>query len=312
MEAGDLGAIRSEWEQDGYVHLPGFMSDEDTRRYRAICDGVMTRWYEEKGGRQAIAKATSMHYLTEPRYFPGNSDDLLVLLELIAEERILRLLGALADDLPLFHNTQYFFEQPTQAWDGVWHRDTQFETPDPEVERQRIARSTGVHFRIAFADDPWLEFVPGSHRRWDTPDELAVRLSPELSRRNHRAMPGRRSLKLRKGDALIFSSFGIHRALYRPEPERRTLDLIYHLGRACEYIRPPITCFGDGELLARLSPGAQHFYSRFLAAHRDGWGAERVSWLAAPRRVRVRFDFQPAPDGPTVSVIDPCPGRPER
>jgi ectoine hydroxylase-related dioxygenase (phytanoyl-CoA dioxygenase family) len=128
-------------------------------------------------------------------------------------------------------NTDYYHEQTKSDWDGDWHRDSQFGQPDPAIERTRILTTTAVHVRVALEDDDRLEIVPGSHERWDTPEELHVRKG---SKRAASAMTGATRIALGAGDACIFHAWSIHRGTYRRSPLRRTLDSLYAFGR------PPI------------------------------------------------------------------------
>lgn len=288
MSASVLPAneIRRTWDEVGAVIFRGLLSPEDVARLRRICDPIIGLFYAEHGGRQNLGKGISIQYLTEPRYYKGRRSDLLELLEFIADVRVLHVMRALGDGQVFFHNTQYFVEQATENWDGIWHRDSQFEAPDPARERARIRRSTGVHFKFALDRDDWFEYVPGSHRRWDTDAELAIRRSPDPSRRNIPEMPGRERALLAAGDAMVSHSFMIHRACYRTEPIRRTLDVVYHLGQTCEYIRPPATCFDDSTLLSQLSPETKSFFEPFIAAHKGRWGNPRGNHLPPPQACR--------------------------
>ena len=77
------------------------------------------------------AKASNIAYLTERRrYFRAQEGDLLRLLEFVADPRIVSLLSHLSGEVPLFHNTQYFYNPARLSWDGDWHRDTQFLAPE--------------------------------------------------------------------------------------------------------------------------------------------------------------------------------------
>jgi phytanoyl-CoA dioxygenase PhyH len=285
-------AIQHAWEAEGAVIFRGLLRMDEVARLRQICDPIIELFYAEHGGRAKLGRGISIQYLTEPRYHKERRRDLLRLLEFIAEPRVLHVMRALGEGAVLFHNTQYFVEQATENWDGIWHRDSQFEAPDPTEERARIRRSTGVHFKFALEKDDWFEYVPGSHRRWDTDAELAVRRSPDPSGRNHPDMPGRVRAILAPGDAIVSHSFMIHRARYRTEPIRRTLDIVYHLGKACEYIRPPATCFDDPTLPSELSAQAQKFFEPFIAAHKGRWGSPRFNHLPprppAPPMLRCR------------------------
>jgi ectoine hydroxylase-related dioxygenase (phytanoyl-CoA dioxygenase family) len=118
----------------------------------------------------------------------------------------------------------YYHEQTKRDWDGDWHRDSQFGRPDPEHERARFENSVAVHVRVAFEDDDWLQIVPGSHARWDTPEELHIRRGSD---RATAFMPNATRIRLRAGDGCLFHAWSIHRASYRCAPIRRTLDALY-------------------------------------------------------------------------------------
>lgn len=216
----------------------------------------------------AQADAANIAYLTESRYFGSRESDLLHLLEFIADPRIVLLLREVFGEAPLFHNTQYFRNPATHSWPGDWHRDTQFLAPDPAMEARRMKQHTGVHFRVAFLPDAQLEYVPGSERRWDTPEELAIRKGTDPSRPD---MPGRTRIELRAGDACLFHAWGIHRGNYHAKVPRQTLDIIYGWGGECDYAPPPPMCFEDRTLLERLGPGARDFFGYFIRSYAPCW-----------------------------------------
>jgi hypothetical protein len=261
MKRDDVGR---KWRAGGYAVIPGFLPVPEIDEMRRICDHVLQQAIEEDPRRAA---ARNIAYLTEQRYFRSREDDLLKLLEFIADDRIVSLLSHIAGEMPLFHNTQYFYN-PTQSHDGEWHRDTQFLAPDENLERQRMKQHAGVHFRVAFLHDRQLEYVPGSEQRWDTPEELRIRKG---DRPTDPDMAGRITIELAPGDACIFHAWGIHRGTYRAEVPRRTLDIIYGWGGVCDYAPPPAMCFGDAKLLARLSPRAREFFDHFIHSYQGSW-----------------------------------------
>lgn len=256
--------ISADWRARGFVVIPNFLAAQEIDPLRRICDHVLEQSIEEDPRRGA---ARNIAYLTDPKYFRSREDDLLRLLEFIADDRIVSFVSQIAGEMPLFHNTQYF-HNPTQSHDGEWHRDTQFLAPDETLERQRMKQHTGVHFRVAFLPDRQLEYVPGSELRWDTPQEQSIRKG------NHPTdsdMPGRTTIDLAPGDACLFHAWGIHRGTYRADIPRRTLDIIYGLGGVCDYAVPPSMCFTDKELLARLSPSARKFFDFFIRSYEAHW-----------------------------------------
>jgi ectoine hydroxylase-related dioxygenase (phytanoyl-CoA dioxygenase family) len=259
-------AITKTWNDAGLVIIPGFLDRAEILDLRRICDSVLREAIAEDPDR---ANASNIAYLTERRYFRGSEvDDLLRLLEFIADQRIIALLTHLSGELPLFHNAQYFYNPASVSWDGDWHRDTQFLAPDVTLEQQRIKQHTGVHFRVAFVADSQLEYVPGSERRWDLPQELAIRKGSDPKRFD---MPGRTKIALEPGDACLFHAWGIHRGTYRADIPRRTLDIIYGWGGACDYYPPPPMCFSDPDLFARLSFNAGKFFEHFIKTYRRYW-----------------------------------------
>jgi ectoine hydroxylase-related dioxygenase (phytanoyl-CoA dioxygenase family) len=259
-----LEAITVNWIRSGVVILPDFLQKPEIAELRRICDRVLNEVLANTPDR---ANASNIAYLTERRYFGAAEADLLRLLEFIADQRIVSLLTHLSGEVPLFHNTQYFYN-PSTSWDGDWHRDTQFLAPETALEQERMKQHTGVHFRVALLADSQLEYVPGSEQRWDVARELEIRKGSEPSRSD---MPGRRKIELRAGDACLFHAWGIHRGTYRADVPRRTLDIIYGWGGVCSYCPPPPMCFTDASLLARLSPRAREFFDNFVNAYAKYW-----------------------------------------
>jgi hypothetical protein len=214
-----------------------------------------------------------MAYLTEPRYFRPTPEHLTTLLNSIADGKILSIVSEIIGEEPLFHNTQYFFDPANETRGGDWHRDQQFGARDEEEERQRMSRTVGIHVHIALLPDDNLEFVPGSHARWDTDEELAIRKGKEGRAKNSAEMPNAHRIHLASGDAAIFSAWGIHRGNYIAGVPRRTLDFIY--GGAPDWsvhwATPPPSCFLDERLLDDLTPPARRFFERFIETYREKW-----------------------------------------
>src|SRR5690606_19694252 len=125
---------------------------------------------------------------------------------------------------PYFMNTQLFFN-PLPEGRGkekrpYWHRDVQYHDLSEAAQQALILKEQVLHFRIPLALDPGMEFVPGSHRRWDTPAERNVRLELE-GRRNYEPLPGAARIPHEPGDLLVFSAHVIHKGVY--EGNRRSL-----------------------------------------------------------------------------------------
>ena len=281
MGVATFEAEAGRFRREGWVRFPGFLASAERAALAPLCERILDQWLARRAARSDSTRQTNLAYLTDPRYFAGRPDDLVRLLEFVADPRILAILGAVGGAVPVFHNTQLFHNPPEPDWAGPWHRDTQFLARDPALERERMARFTSVHFRVAFEDDARLQFVPGSERRWDTAEEESIRRggNPEAAASDD--MPKAATLAMKAGDALLFHAWGIHRGRrYGAAPRRRTLDIIYMWGAENDWAPAHATCFADEAartaILARLSPHARAFFERFVAVYRPYWKRSRA------------------------------------
>lgn len=261
--------LRGAYARDGLVVVRRLFDARRVAELREVCDEIFGQWVAESEDPSRAADYTNMAYLTEPRFLAGRPRRRAVLLGAVADERVLDVVVNLfGRELP-FLNTQYFFEPASHTRGGDWHRDQQFGAPDEATERARMAAVTGVHAHLALAPDDHLEYVPGSHARWDTPAELRIRRGLDGAARNSDAMPGARRVVLDAGDAVFFSPWGIHRGRYVAARPRRTLDVIY--STPGDWFTPPPTCFLRPGALEDLSPRARAFFARFVETYRGRW-----------------------------------------
>ena len=136
-------------------------------------------------------------------------------------------------------NTQLFFNPVNHEQKNYWHRDPQYHL-SIDQQKQALLGPEVIHFRIALEDEPGIELVPGSHKRWDSDEELAVRL--EVSgQKNDQDISSGLSIPLAKGDLLIFSANMIHRGLYGKN--RMSLDILF-----CE-AQPEFVQFAEADCL---------------------------------------------------------------
>jgi hypothetical protein len=157
----------------------------------------------------------------------------------------------------------------------------QYVFPDEEEERERVSsghgygtgnsRFSGIQVQCALLDDSsHIEYVPGSHARWDTEEEYAVRKLDDSSHRFD-AMPGAVRPVLQAGDAFAFTD-GLHRGHYEAAVPRRTLMFTLSNGRRARgldyFTFQP--WFLEPNYLAGLSPRAAAFYGSYL----DEYGEE--------------------------------------
>jgi hypothetical protein len=221
-----------------YFVVPAFLHPAERGELRRACDIALARARAESTENGHTTPKIGV--FTDPSYFSHQPGALDRLTKFVGSTRVCALLEGLAgegeDGTPHLKNTDYYHEPTKRDWDGDWHRDSQFGQPDPELERRRILTTTSVHVRVALEDDDRLEIVPGSHRRWDTPEELQLRKG---SKRASSAMPGATRIALKAGDACVFHAWSIHRGTYRRAPLRRTIDSLYAFVRSDVTPPPP-------------------------------------------------------------------------
>ncbi|MBA3845302.1 MAG: phytanoyl-CoA dioxygenase family protein [Planctomycetes bacterium] len=283
-------AIDDLWQRDGCIVVPAIFAADRIARLRGICDAVRTRWLERDpqtglpGGDPA--SITAMRHLNHPDYHRDRPEALVDLLEACADEAVLSVLRVVWREEPLFRCTSLFFNPTVQSTEGNWHRDCQFGRPEAEDERahilaQRARAAGGVQIQIALVANDDLEFVPGSQSRWDDDEELRVRRSDAFAHATE-PLPGALRLALQPGDAAFFDPMGLHRGRYHADRPRRSLMLTYTPTSmpASDWFSAQPWCLEPG-YLDDVSPATHAFFTRFIAAYRDGWTAAESASAAS-------------------------------
>lgn len=218
------GASRGvrDFAAQGYFLARGFFPPG---RLDAIRDTVLEAneaWIRHNRGPHSDRVVNSA-YLTHPRYLPDPARR-LALFRFIAEGDLVALAAQVLEAPARFVNTQLFFNPESQERLPYWHRDIQYSGLPEERQRERILIDKWLHFRVPLFPDPGVEFIPGSHRRWDTPEELEVRLELH-GKRQHQDLPGMVRVPQEPGDLLVFSAHLIHRGVYGGG--RKSLDILF-------------------------------------------------------------------------------------
>ena len=218
------------FRERSYFVISAFLDPLELRELRRLGDGVLER--TRASSSESGHTSPSVSLLADTDYFAERPAALERLMAIFASARVCELLDGLssADEVrtPRLKRVDYFHEQTRHDWDGDWHRDSQFTEQEPLRERSLVLGTTALHFRVALEHDDRLEIVEGSHRRWDTDEELRIRKGAQ---RTSAAMPHATRVALRAGDACVFHAWSIHRATYQRSPIRRTLDASFVFGR---------------------------------------------------------------------------------
>lgn len=212
-----LGAL----ERDGFLLLPAWVPPLKLSPLEAEIARAHQAWLEAhpEAYRQG---AINSAYLTRPGDFPASLRARLF--AWIGSSRVAELVGELFERSPRFLNTQLFFDpwDPSQA--NYWHRDIQYTGLSLREQKERLATPRVLHLRLALRTDPGIDFVPGSHARWDSETEAQIRLEAKGQDPEAR-LTSFRTLALSPGDLLVFFANGIHRGNYGQD--RLSLDLIF-------------------------------------------------------------------------------------
>ena len=160
--------------------------------------------------------------------------------------------------------------------DGNWHRDTQFHCPDEGHEKAMIlsgeASGKAIQMQIALAPSDDVEFVSGSHLRWDTPEEYQIRRADGGANSRSHEMPDALRISLQPGDAVAFNPYGLHRGRYHTSKTRRTLMLTYTKTSAPRYdyfSHQP--WFLETGYMERLRPHTRAFFEPFVETYKTDW-----------------------------------------
>ncbi len=271
--------LARQWKEKGYLVVRGVYDAERTALLGDICERLLAEWRRENpqtglpgGDRDAIV----MRHLNHPAYFSKGEAGFPEVMDAVADDRVLEICRSILGQEPLFRCTSLFMNPLDTSDDGNWHRDTQHTYPDEEEEKKVIANSgregTGVQLQVALISSDALEYVPGSHKRWDTPEEYAIRRADGMANNRANTMPGAVRIALEPGDAAAFNSHGLHRGRRHTDIPRRTLMLTYtETSREVfdKYSNQP--WFDTPGYLDGLKPETQAFFESFVAAYGEQW-----------------------------------------
>lgn len=266
----DYQQIERQFSRQGYVIIPKLFEPERIVRLKIICDGVLHQWAKQSLNYKLKPNKKSLGGLTDFHRHGEHIDRLEYLLDTISDPKILFILRCVCKIQLIFNGTVYFFNPTESSWQGDWHRDGQINAPDDDVERHRIFNSAFIRVHIALLSDCFLEIVPGSHARWDSPKELEIRKGANKLA-DLAEMPSAR-ICLNPGDAVFFDGYSIHRGNYLADKPRRTLALLY--GSPVDWFTPLPTCFAESRILDRLHLKNKVFFRRFVDVNQNQWSME--------------------------------------
>ncbi|MCY1522246.1 Phytanoyl-CoA dioxygenase (PhyH) [compost metagenome] len=212
--------MNQEYKEKGYFVVRGLFDKNELVELKEVLLDFHESW-KRKNSEFYSEKAVNSAYLTGSEHLSDARRD--VLFQFIGSHKVMKALHSVVSERPSFMNTQLFFDPANEGQNNYWHRDPQYHLTIEE-QKEALSGPNVVHFRIPLARERGMELVPGTHKRWDTNEELEIRLE-KGSRRNHENLSTGVTVELDIGDLLVFSANMIHRGLYGME--RLSLDILF-------------------------------------------------------------------------------------
>ncbi|MBF7074001.1 phytanoyl-CoA dioxygenase family protein [Glaciecola sp. MH2013] len=217
-----MHAISDSYNANGYVVLKKFFSAHELKALHECVSTFHELWLIDNADFYQ-QRAINSAYLSSTKYL--NTAQRSELFAFVSSHKIMRLAHQVLQGNFAFLNTQLFFDPANSTQKNYWHRDAQYHLT-LEQQKAMLTQPDVVHFRVPLVDEPGLELVPGSHKRWDSKEELDVRLE-----RNGKTHPEPLSSghvqALDAGDLMIFSANLIHRGLYSKTNNRLAFDFLF-------------------------------------------------------------------------------------
>ena len=213
--------LSDHYQQDGFVVLRNVFSEQELISVRETLVKFHSQWLENNLDLYN-SRAINSAYLTDRRLLPAR--ERLILFRLTGDARIAQIVRAIIPDKAAFMNTQLFFNPRKPQQKNYWHRDIQYSGLSVAQQLDALTTNNVVHIRLAVNPEPGLELVPGTHKRWDTDFEFAVRMGRNGSH-VYDPLPETRTIPLASGDVLVFSANMIHRGLYGAQ--RMAFDMLF-------------------------------------------------------------------------------------
>lgn len=221
--APDAARCRHDYQEHGFVIVRQLLDRDRIVALGSIVETVFRQWLSEHWSDYAERGLVNMHSLTHARYH-ADSDARIRFFELVAGGGVMSLVQAMFGAGIYFHNTQLFFNPRDARQQPYWHRDLQASPVADAEQAAEQGRLLNLHVRMPLISETGLAIVPGTHRRWDTALEAAVRFEREGRLRSD-DLPGMQLISLEPGDLLIFDAQMIHRGDYRRNAQRMAFDI---------------------------------------------------------------------------------------
>ena len=216
----DKSKLKNCYDQQGYCVIRNFFSKSEILSLRKTILKFHEKWKKYNKDFYQKEEAFNSSLITGSEYLAF--DDRVKLFNFISSIKMMNVIDGVIPIKPSFMNTQLFFNPVDPTQKDFWHRDCQYDH-DLQSQKRIIKETQVVHLRVPLFDELGMELIPGTHKRWDTEEELNIR--EEINgRESHNPLPNSEGIPLEAGDLLVFSADMIHRGLYGLD--RLALDIL--------------------------------------------------------------------------------------
>jgi len=215
----DTSQLKSTYDEQGYFIIRDYFNAAEIISLRKVILKFHVLWKQDNATFYQ-EEAFNSSLITGSQYLAF--DDRVKLFNFISSKKIMNIVESVIATNPAFMNTQLFFDPFNSQQDNFWHRDCQYDY-DVEEQKKVIHETQVLHLRVPLFDEPGMELVPGTHKRWDSDEEFNVR--EEIKGRiSSESLSTGKKIALAAGDLLVFSADMIHRGLYGLD--RLALDIL--------------------------------------------------------------------------------------
>jgi ectoine hydroxylase-related dioxygenase (phytanoyl-CoA dioxygenase family) len=237
--------LKSTYDEQGYFVIRNYFNASEMASLRAVILKFHGLWKDENEIFYQ-EEAFNSSLITGSQYL--SFDDRVKLFNFISSKKMMNIVESVITNDPAFMNTQLFFNPVNPQQKDFWHRDCQYDY-DIEDQKKVIQDTQVLHLRVPLFDEPGMELVPETHKRWDSDEEFNVR--EEIKGRvSSESLSTGQKIELAAGDLLVFSADMIHRGLYGLD--RLALDILVFdsAGDYADYVDDD--CLPDSSMLDKI------------------------------------------------------------
>lgn len=271
-----MSTLGEQWETEGYVVVREVFDPARVENLQRICEDVLQQFLAccPEKNRPGGPDDRCMRNLHRRSYFEENPADFVFMMEAFADPQLSRIIEDILGKKVILRGTSLWFTPETLRSPGNWHRDIQYLVDTVDKQKAFVesrAAQTGAQLMLALVPSESSEYLPGSHLRWDTEDELQMRLA-DGGEHATCDLDGAVRVKQAPGDVAVFNATGLHRGQYYNDVLRRTVMITYTTEDAPvdDYFSYAPWCLEPG-YLDGLNEQSRAFYQHYIECYTEFW-----------------------------------------